>query len=306
MIITPRFHLLELGDQSWCPEWLREYSHLARIQMWKTEAPGGRGSPAAQVCDLLDDNLPDASSFTYIDSCAGGGGPIPIMEATLNQKLRFKGQGPVKFILTDLFPAVAAWKAIAKQSDNISYIEEPVDATKALRLAEPGKKECRIFNLCFHHFDDPAAKTVLRSAVESADAFVYVLDTPNLSFSLPLPANKLLGDCSIFEMTHRNLLAFLNTTFIVLSPFLTTFLWFRYSPLHLFFTYLIPIVPLFFAVDGYVSCIRGRTPEELGNLLQSQSDLDLSGWKFKSGEKMVLPPFGKMYWYMGVKEKNSG
>lgn len=179
MIITPRFHLLELGDQSWCPEWLREYSHLARIQMWKTEAPGGKGSPAAQVCDLLVDKLPDASSFTFIDSCAGGGGPIPIMEATLNQKLHSKGQGPVQFILTDLFPAVSAWKAIAKQSDNISYIEEPVDATKALRLAEPGKKECRIFNLYFHHFDDPAAKTVLRSAVESADAFVYVL--PNQS-----------------------------------------------------------------------------------------------------------------------------
>lgn len=97
------------------------------------------------------------------------------MEVTLNQKLHSKGQGPVQFILTDLFPAVSAWKAIAKQSDNISYIDEPVDATKALRLAEPGKKECRIFNLCFHHFDDPAAKTVLRSAVESADAFVYVL-----------------------------------------------------------------------------------------------------------------------------------
>lgn len=147
---------------------------MARIQMWKTEAPGGKGSPAAQVCDLLVDNLPDASSFTFIDSCAGGGGPIPIMEATLNQKLRSQGGGPVRFILTDLFPAVSAWKALAKRSENISYIEEPVDATKAQRLAEPGKKECRIFNLCFHHFDDPAAATVLRSAVESADAFVYV------------------------------------------------------------------------------------------------------------------------------------
>lgn len=101
-------------------------------------------------------------------------------------------------------------------------------------------------------------------------------------------------------------MAFLNTTFIVLSPLLTTFLWFRYSPLHLFFTYLIPIVPLFFAVDGYVSCIRGRTPEELTDLLQSQSELDLNEWKFKSGEQMVLPPFGRMYWYMGVKEKKVG
>lgn len=71
--------------------------------------------------------------------------------------------------------------------------------------------------------------------------------------------------------------------------------------MHLFFTYLIPLVPLFFAIDGYVSCIRGRTPEELDDLLKSQKDLDLSGWKFKSGEKMVLPRFGITHWYIGVK-----
>ena len=106
-------------------------------------------------------------------------------------------------------------------------------------------------------------------------------------------------------MTHRTLTAFLNTTFIVLSPFLTTLLWFRNSPLHLLFTYLIPLVPLFFAVDGYVSCIRGRTPAEIRKLLNRHPDLDLSGWDFKDGEQMVLPPFGVMYWYMGVKRNDS-
>lgn len=108
---------------------------------------------------------------------------------------------------------------------------------------------------------------------------------------------------SIFEMTHRTLLAFLNTTFIVLSPFLTTILLFRHSPMHLIFTYLFPLVSLFFAVDGYVSCIRGRTPEEITSLLRRNTDLDLSEWEFKDGEDMVLPPFGMMYWYIGVKKR---
>lgn len=89
-------------------------------------------------------------------------------------------------------------------------------------------------------------------------------------------------------MTNRTLLAFLNTTFIVLSPFLTTYLWFSHSPLHLFFTYLVPLVQLFFAVDGYVSCIRGRTPEEITQLIKKQSDLDLTGWDIKSGEEMMF------------------
>ena len=184
MIITPRFHLLEIADQPWCPAWLREYSHLARIQMWRTQAPGTKGSPATQVCDLLLDNLPNPSSFTFIDACAGGGGPTPIMEATLNKKLRSQGREPVRFTLTDLYPAVSEWKAIAKRSENISYIDQPVDATKALRLAENGRKECRIFNLCFHHFDDPAAATVLRSAIESADAFAYVPTTALMQRSI--------------------------------------------------------------------------------------------------------------------------
>lgn len=174
VIITPRFHLLELGDQPWCPEWLREYSHLARNQMWKTKPSGTKDCPAAQVCDLLLQHLPDTEGFTFIDSCAGGGGPIPIMEATLNARLAARKQGPVRFILTDLYPSIDIWEAMAKRSENISYIAEPVDATKAMRLAGEGGKECRVFNLCFHHFDDPAAETVLRSAIQSADAFVYI------------------------------------------------------------------------------------------------------------------------------------
>ena len=174
MIITPRFHLLELGDQPWCPEWLREYSHMARNQMWRTRAPGTKDSPAVQVCDLLLHHLPNLASFTFIDSCAGGGGPIPIMEATLNAKLKQRGEGPVQFILTDLYPSLEKWATMAKRSAHISYIDGPVDATRAPRLAAPGKKECRIFNLCFHHFDESEAATVLRSAAREADAFVYV------------------------------------------------------------------------------------------------------------------------------------
>lgn len=103
-------------------------------------------------------------------------------------------------------------------------------------------------------------------------------------------------------MTHRTPTSLMNTSIVVLSPFITTLLWFWNSPMHLFFTYLIPLVPLFYAIDGYVSCIRGRTPKEIDNLLQEQEGLDISGWEFREGEKLVLPPFGVLYWYMGIKK----
>ena len=103
-------------------------------------------------------------------------------------------------------------------------------------------------------------------------------------------------------MTHRTIPSFLNTTIVILSVFITTLYDFYWSPMHLLFTYLIPIVPLFYVIDGYVSCIRGRTAEETWALLHRRSDLDLSQWELKSGEQTALLPFGRMYWYAGVKK----
>lgn len=61
---------------------------------------------------------------------------------------------------------------ITRGRENISYIEQPMDATKGVRVVGAEGKECRMFNLSFHHFDDAAAEKILTSAVESADAFV--------------------------------------------------------------------------------------------------------------------------------------
>jgi hypothetical protein len=133
---------------------------------------GEKTTPAEFACDVMLDHIPDLSAYTIVDPCAGGGGPIPIMEPALNQKLLKRGLRPVRFLLSDLWPSLARWETISKGSENITYVKEPRDATKAVKVVGPGKKECRIFNLCFHHFDDPVAELVLRSAVESADAFV--------------------------------------------------------------------------------------------------------------------------------------
>ena len=69
-------------------------------------------------------------------------------------------------------------------------------------------------------------------------------------------------DDSIFELTHRTLPALLNTTLIILSPFITTLRDWYWSPFHLLFTYVIPLIPLFYAVDSYVSCARYRTADK--------------------------------------------
>lgn len=92
----------------------------------------------------------------------------------MNETLEKEGYGLVEFVLTDLWPDIKAWEAIVKRHDHIRFIRESIGATEPKRLARQGRKEYRIFNLCFHHFDDEGARKMLKSAVESADAFVYV------------------------------------------------------------------------------------------------------------------------------------
>lgn len=174
-VLFPRLHLAEVEDQSWCPSWMREHTHRALSRMWQA-SNSKKGSPAVQACDLLLQVLggPEKTSqFTIVDACAGAGGPTPVLAPTLNRKLVDSGFKPVEFVFTDLWPDIEAWEKIVKRSEHISFIEYPIDATKPRRLAKPGTKECRIFNLCFHHFDDAAAEKVLASAVNSTDAFMY-------------------------------------------------------------------------------------------------------------------------------------
>jgi salicylate hydroxylase len=173
----PRIQFHELGDQTWCPSWLHHHEQFSLTQLWNLRVPfWSRGSLATQACAVLESHLTNPSDYTIVDICAGAGGPTPFIEKTLNSKAEKEGRDVVRFVLTDMFPPVDQWAAISKKQPNVSFIEEPVDARAVQRLDESmvlGKKECRIFNICFHHFADEDAMAILTSAVTEADAFVY-------------------------------------------------------------------------------------------------------------------------------------
>ncbi|KAJ5930101.1 hypothetical protein N7466_005594 [Penicillium verhagenii] len=279
MILSPRWHLFEFGDQSWCPEWIRAYIQAYLTRVWNLHLPPlSKTSPAGVAANLILENLRDASSYTFVDSCAGAGGPTSTMESILNNKLQAEGKRAAQFVLTDLHPRLEEWSAISKRQENVSYIPEPRDATRCERIAPRDGKECRVFNLCFHHFDDPLALGVLRNAVESADSFI------------------------IFEFAQRNFTSLLNIPVMFLFPFWFTIAKYRNSPLHLFFTYVIPLLPLIVTFDGWVSTLRCRTGQEIQDLVCKQ-DLDLSGWTLKSGNRMLYEPFVHVYYYIAVKDQ---
>lgn len=292
------------------PQTLREKVQDYLTLGWTNRLPIIQStSPAALASRVLSTVLGRrVSDYAYVDFASGAGGPTPYIEAHLNEELRDAGKEEVKFVLSDISPHVGAWKDIATKSGNISYIAQSVDATSAPSadtLLEDvpgveGKKVMRLFSLAFHHFDDHLAAKVLENTVETSDGFWYV--EHGVLSVIPYPRCAVclicrLFESSIFELQSRHFASFVTVSLLWPLAMLITPFYFWHSPWHLFFTYLVPIVPFIWVYDGYISCLRTRTPAEVQALLRSRlSSEQLAGWKFQSGQACHTWPIGWLYW----------
>jgi len=94
----------------------------------------------------------------------------------------------------------------------------------------------------FHHFNPEQARAVLADAVHKRQGI------------------------AVFEGTQHSVLALLLMLLVLMvllmTPFIRPFRWSR-----LFWTYLIPLVPLVTLFDGLVSCLRTYNVEELRQLV---------------------------------------
>ncbi|OBT86893.1 hypothetical protein VE02_03853 [Pseudogymnoascus sp. 03VT05] len=255
-------------------------------------------SPAQVVSSIIYKTLDESvTKYTYVDFCAGAGGPTPCIERELNQKLAktkssSEPTGPgatrvvngepnesVRFVMTDLHPHIADWKEACSKSKNLTFVSEPVDATNASAdlILNDGKKVFRMFNLAFHHFDDSLGRDILKNTLKTSDGF------------------------GIFELSERTPSSLLMITLMGFLFFFITPFYFWRSPGHLFFTYIIPIIPFVVVFDGYVSSLRTRTAGELQSLLKTSGG-DMDGWSIRSGRDMHTEPLGYVTWVIGVKE----
>ncbi|ETS77888.1 hypothetical protein PFICI_09950 [Pestalotiopsis fici W106-1] len=326
--LIPRLHLFEIDDQSWFHPYLRARVQDGLMHAWTFSLPFlWSSSPATLVASILQRTLGSlVSQYTFIDFCAGAGGPTPFIEKALNASLSRAssssvlpppsttdaasrvtpsyadmagrdsngsanaGQGEgsdsraVDFVLTDLHPHPSSWAQIAAASKHVTYVPFPVDASDApegliQKYKARGRRVFRLFNLAFHHFDDPLARAILKNTVETSDGF------------------------GIFEMQDRSfgslVTCFMYGFFIMLcAPF---FYW--WSPIRLFFVYAMPIVPFVLVFDGIVSSLRTRTPEEVEILLRT-CGADTSEWEIKSGRERFLWPTGYLNWIVCTKKSS--
>jgi len=165
----------------------------------------------------------------------------------------------VKLTMTDLRPNAAAVARFRDDGDDrTEYLGDPVDATD-LANAPGGLKT--IVN-AFHHMRPAQAEKILASAQHSGQPLlVYEMGENKMPFvvwCLALP---------------------ISLPFVALSSLVLTLMVRPLTARQLVLTYLLPLVPLFYAWDGQASMPRLYTFEDLDVLLSRLEPTDAYTWE---------------------------
>ena len=253
-----RVHLFEWEDQPWLPQVFRDFitDHLRY-----THNEAMREPVNAAVAKRLASLLTRTQTLQIVDLCAGAGGPLARIGGLLSEELLV----PVRILVTDLYPNVAAFKDLEAQTGGLLRARyESTDATNV-----PGELiGLRTLFTAVHHFQPAVVKMILGDAVRKS-APIAVFEP--LERTLRMVA--LVGLMSFirgFTHTHR-------VGRLTLGRFLLT--------------YVLPISPAMFAWDGAVSALRTYTADELLSLARSVASAD---YTWDAGRFDVSGPYGPM------------
>ena len=222
-----RVNLFEFEDLSWFPDVIRVGgTDYLRYLLLATEI-------YKPVLPLILQSLNQTYNTCIIDLCSGGGGYIEQIFKTLSESSKQK----ISIILTDKFPNYEAYKVIkARTGGQIGFVNYSVDALNVPK----DLKGFRVMFSAIHHFNPEQVKNILQNAIDS---------------------NAPIG---IFDGYEKSILVMLGA--IVLNPIailLFTVFFKPFSFSRLFFTYIIPLIPIYTVWDGCVSVLRMYKSQEL-------------------------------------------
>lgn len=228
-----RRQLVELEDLAWWPRLFRNYATDYLATTMRYS------KPFDVIAPRLASAMKQVGTTEIVDLCAGGGGPW----STLLSALRAQDvQATV--LLTDKYPNLQGFAATTANIEGVYRETESIDAEHV-----PAKYSGlrTVFN-AFHHFPPAQAKRILANAVQERRGIVV---------------------CEALARTPVCLAAFVLIPLIVwlITPAIRPF---RLS--RLFWTYLIPIVPLTVLFDGIVSCLRIYSEDELRAMVAGIDD----------------------------------
>jgi hypothetical protein len=225
-----RFHLFELEDQSWFPKSIRDAGTDMLRFMWQV------GNGYKPMASRLMETLVKTGANEIIDLGSGGGGPA----VAIYEELVRSGCA-VRITLTDKFPNLPAFnRARERFNGGVDFLEEPIDAT----AVPPNLSGLRTMFAALHHFRPEMVRRILQDTVDQGRS-IAVFD---LSARRPPPLSfMLLGN---------------PLGVLLVTPLIRPFRWSR-----LFWTYVIPAVPLCLPWDAFISGLRLYSIQELQELV---------------------------------------
>lgn len=177
-----------------------------------------------------------------VDMGSGSGGAMPMVLDELNKNK----SNSLSLLLTDLHPNPKKVKYYSENHDRIKYQAESFDASDLSNSPEGLKTMIN----SFHHMPPEKAKAILKSAQDNKESiFIYELaenKTPLILWWIMLP----ISFCIMIPMVWFMTLAVKNI-----------------SLTQVFFTYVIPVIPLCYAWDGQASYPRTYTFEDINELI---------------------------------------
>jgi hypothetical protein len=243
-----RIHFIEIGDEPWCPRGIRR--GVTDFCRFVTE----HSRLFNVVAPMLADAIRKTGARRILDMGSGAGGPwLGLLPA-----LRKLGVD-VPVCLSDHDPNIEALEWARKRSGGaLTYHAEPVDATNV-----PAELTgFRTMFQAFHHLRPAQAHAALADAAAKRQG-IAIFDGTRVSLWL-FP-----------------LLLFMPLRVLLATPFIQPFRWSR-----LFWTYLIPALPLVLTFDVIVSLLRVYSVEELRGLT---AGLDQYQWSIGTLRAKPLP-----------------
>jgi len=198
--------------------------------------------PYIGVAPVLAEALQCTGTGRIVDLCSGAGQPL----LSLVSGLREGGVTDLEIVLTDKYPHAAAWNGLnGIEGALVAFEPAPVDA-----IDVPDHLDgFRTLFTSFHHFAPEEAQRVLADAVDRGQGI------------------------GVFEYTERSFLRWAVPVCMIpllvwiCTPLIRPFSWRR-----LVWTYLLPVVPVVTLWDGFVSCLRSYSVEELRGLVEREGD----------------------------------
>jgi len=240
-----RVHLFEFEDLSWFPNVIRTGgTDFLRYFLIISEL-------YKPTIPLINQTLKEINENKIIDLCSGGGGYIEQVYDQINKISRHK----ISITLTDKFPNIKAYAFLkAKTNSGINYSSISIDATNV----PTDLKGFRTMFSAVHHFQPEQVKRIIENASENRAAIGFFDG----------------GEKSIFAIL--GLMIIHPIAFLIFTPFFKPFKISR-----LFFTYIIPLIPIYTVWDGVVSILRMYKPEELRQIAES---VTAENYIWKSGK----------------------